>query len=914
MVVSFAILLFAAAAFPQCNLTPVASAQFRSSIFDLAVDGNDLWAATGYGVTLYDRSVDPPVIVGSLAVPGTTRVVRTANGLAYAGSGTFLVAIRKSSRALVIAGIVDTGATVNDLVVRTNDLFVATSNGIAQFDLLNPNVPVRTPAVFVTSGSNVTSLSLSGSSTLYAADGDASVEVFDVSISTLPQRVGSFNSLPRSTSVHANGGRVYVSDGQSTDVFVGAGISLTPAAAAPLAFGSISLSQFSTGAIFAAGSDRRLRAFDVTTAGSPIEVFRSDLSPAGGTVNRITSMVVAGGRLYVGAGDIGLLTYDIGAFAQPFPLRAYSGPATTSVLTLANKVYFSRSSGGISEFTQSANGSLTQARSWDGGRVDVIQDGSAETGLLLTSSGSSATLWTLTSTIPTAIATTTFRAAVTSAALIGTTGYALLADRSLWSADFSQTQPVPQAIAINAKPTFLARSGSSLVLADLRDDGTTALFFFATPDFSATPAPISVPGLATSGVTLSGKTAAVWTFRGLTLADFGAGSSTLLPQSNAFGAKALSLNGTTLVEVTDSALIAWDTAGRRIANQFTLPSAPVGVNISPSGTVANLATTDGVTSVPLAGSTKMPSLLGTANPNAYYKEVTAAAGHVDLVDSRGVDIFTSSLHFVGSVRTPGFIDAVAADRGLYTISSNLLVSAYSPDGAFQSSITISEGSDALPLSITTSNGAVWVSIRRGCPANCENKTLVFDARSGSLTQTDSFSGDVRDVVTRGTSAYVLTEITKEIRLFDVSDPYHPKQLVSRSSVGEGVHAPVSIAAAGGTVYVIGDRLYAYAEKDLAKGLEQLVTYPNDSSTGVTYIDQHLRIDGGCATLTGRGFSPQLFTVGSPAAWTAAPSFPVPSPARSLASVAGTIYVLTDHSLEVWSAQPLTAPGRRRATR
>ena len=51
---------FAIQAFPQCNVSPIFSSQFRSTFNDLALDGNDLWAATSYGLTLYDRGVDPP--------------------------------------------------------------------------------------------------------------------------------------------------------------------------------------------------------------------------------------------------------------------------------------------------------------------------------------------------------------------------------------------------------------------------------------------------------------------------------------------------------------------------------------------------------------------------------------------------------------------------------------------------------------------------------------------------------------------------------------------------------------------------------------------------------------------------------------------------------------------------------------
>src|SRR3954454_22154360 len=92
--VAITLILIAATAFPQCNLTQVASVPFRASYLDIAIDGNDLWAATSYGISLYDRSVDPPALVAALALPGIMRAVRVANGIAYAGSGTTLNIIR----------------------------------------------------------------------------------------------------------------------------------------------------------------------------------------------------------------------------------------------------------------------------------------------------------------------------------------------------------------------------------------------------------------------------------------------------------------------------------------------------------------------------------------------------------------------------------------------------------------------------------------------------------------------------------------------------------------------------------------------------------------------------------------------------------------------------------------------------
>src|SRR3954454_1350755 len=91
----------------QCTFSPVYSAQFRTSILDIAIDNNDLWAATSYGVARYDRSVDPPKLVASIPVPGITRVVRVVNGTLYAGSGSSIVVIS----GMHIAKTIEAGGT-----------------------------------------------------------------------------------------------------------------------------------------------------------------------------------------------------------------------------------------------------------------------------------------------------------------------------------------------------------------------------------------------------------------------------------------------------------------------------------------------------------------------------------------------------------------------------------------------------------------------------------------------------------------------------------------------------------------------------------------------------------------------------------------------------------------------------------
>ena len=897
--------LFSAAALPQCNLTQVASVPFRASYLDIAIDSNDLWAATSYGLSLYDRSVDPPALIASLPLPGITRVVRATNGIAYAGSGSTLYIVRKNGRALQLVRGIDAGATINDLLLTTLDLYVAAANGLTQWDLLDPTNPTKTPSAFTTSRASVQSLALSNS-TLFAADGDSSVETFNISIPSIPNGTGTIASMPGAVAVNAVGGRLYVSDGQQTDVFTNIdGGGGTAVKAATDSFGAIAIAPITSTAIFAAGSDRQVRAFDLASVAAPIELSRVQLLPSGGNVNRIGRIAATSNRLYVAGGDLGMLTYDTTSFTTPFPVRSYAIGATTSVRSLGTMVYVSRASTGITEFNQSSNGALTQLRSWDSSN-DIVRDGG--NGFLLTSTGLTASFWALSPATPSLVSSVTLRAPVISAVLVGTTGYFVLSESSgntLWSADLAPAKPAAQQIVLaSTKPSFIARSGSSLLLAELRSDGTTALSYYATPDFTKTPVTASVTGLATGGVALSGTTAAASTFSGVSIVDLSSGTTTILPQSSGAIARSLAFAGTTLAEATDTSLFVWNTQTRTLTKQFALPAAPVAVHVGPDNAVADLATEEGITSVQLGATTRMPSLLYTANGNAYYKKLVAGSQRLYFFDGRNVDIFTNTMQSTGGIRTPLIVDIAASDNNAFTIHNNLTVMSYGREGNTLATSTINEGSDTQAQSIASAGGTAWASIFRNClSSGCEGKTIVFDPKS-AFAQTSTMTGVVRDVVSAGTRAYVLTEVPNEVRVVDISDPAHPSVLFSRAS--EGSQPPRAIAFANGTVYVLGEKLYSYSSTDLSKTGEQLGSYVTDPASGVTYVDQHLRADGACVAITGRQFSPQFLP--------ATPAIASPAAGRFVASQPGTIYFLTDYSLEIWSTKPLPTPARRRAAR
>lgn len=898
----------------QCGYSNGYSGEFRASYLDLAIDGNDLWTATGYGLQLFDRSVDPPALVASIAIPGTTRVVRVVNGIAYAASGAKIYAIRRSNRTLAIAGAVDAGATVNDLLATPLDLYAATSAGLLQYDLLNPASPSRTSAAMLTSSANVTSLALSGS-TLYAADGDNSVEIFSITIASLPQHTGTVASLPRSLIVRSATNRLYVSDGLSTDVFVVSGESYSKTSNANIganAFATLA----SDNIAFMAGTDRRVHAIDWTTPASPVELFATDVTPSGGNINRPAAFAVAGGRLYVAGGDAGLETFDIASFLAPFAVRSYGGPPTTSTAWVRLpsgdvRLYASRADGGIEEFTKSGSGYLTASRQWDT-RTHTLWGG--ENGFLLSSTGSLLTYWTLASTSPTLVSSATFPAAITGAALSGSNALVILADQSVWSADLSRNPATTSKFAatiggISTSATSIARSGSGVVLERVRDDGSTDLVYFASADLSTLPRTVNLPGASVTGVSLAGSVAAVFTYSGITLYDFAAGTATVLPQSNTALARQLVLTGPRVFELTDSSLVVWDAALKNVVRTMPLPAEGGSLSID---SIAGIATGTGVMTAAFDSSLQLPALLAVQNPNTYYRKVLAAGDRLYLFDGRAVDVYSTAVglapHYVSSIRQQGLVDFAVNATRIFTLSSSGAVGAWTRDAVALAQTTLSEGSNVQSLAIATGGDAVWVAIARGCLSGaCEKKTIVFDGTS--LARTASLDGAVVDATTSAGRTWAIFDLPAEVRLYNTgNDPLHPSLLSSVAASGS--RTPVSLAMSNGSLYVLGDRLYVYPAADLTQHTENLAAYQSDPGGAFAYVDQRIRIDGACTWITGRSFSPQLFQTSQ---WSGAASIDVPAPVRSVAQPPGRIYLLTDDSLEVLATDQGAPAPRRRAS-
>lgn len=863
----------------QCNLTPRSSGAFRASMMDLAVDGSDLWAATGYGVQLFDRTVDPPALVASVALPDTTRVVRTAGGLVYAGSGSRIFVLRKNNRAIDVVRIVDAGGVVNDIAIATA-LFAATSSGIAHFSLVDPANPTRTSATMPTSSGTVTSLSIVGS-TLYAADGDASVETFTISLPSQPQRTGSLESLPRSIAVNATSTRVYVSDGQNTDVFVnGTRVARTT-------FGATSFAPIGTDEHFLAGTELAVHAVDFSVGNNPVELYEQPIAPTPGTINRVNAMQLAGNRLYVAAGDAGLAAFDVSSFSRPYPVRSLGTGSTTSVALIGNTAYVTPSSGGISEYTASGN-FLTFSRTTNTGRPWTL------------SRNESATVATSGNVGVAGEKMVNFPKTVVSATIHRESVYAVLDDQTLWIHALSIVDPPISQIPTSIKPSAVVAFGATHALVELTAAGSTNVHYFSDGDFTKTPRTFTVPGAPIGNVVLNATHVALATFQGVTLIELATGNSFVLPDSGAVLAKQFVFAGSRLLELTDRSLLVWDVAARRLSREILLPADAIAMDANE--TLAVIATTDGVASVSFDAPQRLPQLLPIRNANRYYAKAVAGKDRLYLFGENGIDIYATNIgdapRFASGLRIAGFIDLAASDDYLFTVSGNGNVTTYSRDGAVMAQATITEGAESRPAGIVSVAGAPWVSLATNCAAGLcrEKKTFVLDPLT--LTVTATMTGGVTDVVTSGSRAYALFDTPSEVRAFSVADPRGPVQTASRTLTV----VANTVAYSSGVVYVAGAQVQTFDEAALTPSTKTLTPMSSDAITS-------LRFDGGCAILAHRTFRPELHPAsGSPFA------LELPSAVRSVATQPGRIFFLTDTSIEVWSTAPATKPSRRRPTR
>ncbi|HYC93525.1 MAG TPA: hypothetical protein VEO54_30240 [Thermoanaerobaculia bacterium] len=862
--------LFSPSATAQCNWTPRLSVPFRTTALDVSIDGTFLWLATGYGVQLLQN--DGTRVAGSIALPGATRVVLAdGRGNAYAGSGSRLYVLRGSASGVQLVGGVDAGATVNDLLIAGGYLFAATANGLVHFDILEPANPIRTSAVLPTTSPNVTSLAATGTR-LYAADGDTSLEVFSITIPSVPQRTGELATL-RAASVHAApDGTLYVSDalGLNSDIFPSGATTRL----ARLPAGTTAFAAGTNNVHFTAGAERTIRAVDFSSTTTVQERFELQLAPTAGTDNVIHAMARAGNKLYVAAGDMGLAILDIGPVAPPYPVVAYRSGATTSVVVSGDRAWFADGAKILEQSIDTNGIAMTAPRTLADSAGLLVHDVRGDK--LLTSNGGMAMVRSLAAT-PATGPTTTFPGPIRTAALAADdTVVALLQDGTVWAG--AQQLPLPRI-------TFMGHHDGNIVFVERPGAATSVIHRYGS-DVKHT-----VSGAALGGVAVDATRAAIFTFAGINVVDLATGAVTVIPESHRVVPQQLAFAGEHVLLLDRRTLYVFDRNG--LVRQQPLPADAYMLDARPG--VAVLATNEGTSAVSYLGQQPTPSILGGST---FYTKLAASSDRLYLSSGDTIDIFAGTTHFEKNLRVGGLFDFTATESALFALSAAGVVTAYSPQGVQYAQLALDEGSDAQMIGIETAGGAVWVSLSRGClTGGCQKKTLVLDPASLAITST--MNGGTIDLAVAGTRAYALTDLPAEVRVLDIRDPLHPVQLVATAAPASAT----SLAAYSGRVYVAGDRLYEYAESTLLPRGTHLTAVANPDPA------QQVRVDGNCLVLTARGANPEAYDAATLAPAT---TFELPSNARAAAVSPGRLVILTGHSIEVWStAAP--APRKRRSS-
>ncbi|MGK2858444.1 MAG: hypothetical protein ACSLFQ_14685, partial [Thermoanaerobaculia bacterium] len=539
---------------------------------------------------------------------------------------------------------------------------------------------------------------------------------------------------------------------------------------------------------------------------------------------------------------------------------------------------------------------------------------------VLTTSGTRVRLWDVGPNPPVELSAVTLSTTVSAATLNGAGGVAVLADQTAWSLDFSQAQGVATKLELGgAKPVTVERGATDIAFAEFNENGTTTIRYYPGGVLTAAPAVATIEGATTSGLGVSGTgLVAGVTFRGISVVNFGSGGSvSIYPGTNSILARDVQMSGSALFILTESALQHWDAGTKTLRREVSLDTTGATTHASGGSTSAVVATAEGLSTVQSATPSKAPTLLAAGAANRYYRDAAAGDRLLHLFDSRSVDIVPlDSSGMPGPSRnvplSGSIVDIAPIGTSLYVLATSGAVTGYSAAGVVASTYQVDESADQRMVAMRAVAGALWVSIEAGCLSGaCELKTLVLDPRS-TLVKSATLTGGASTATAEGTRAWAAFNVPSEIRVYDVTDPFHPAQLAQRASTGN----PVAIArdASRGAVYVLGQRLYAYTDTQLADFGTLLDPYVSDPSGRVGYVDQQIHVTGNCALITGRAFSPLLFRINAAASWSEEP-LPGSAAAAVRASVVtgGKAYLLSDYSLEIWSAT-VFQPVRRRPVR
>lgn len=894
------LIFLAVAAHAQLPWPTTHSASSRFTALDVAVDGDLIWTAGGWGLRLQRADGGAPASGTTIPIPGLTTRVAAAGNRAFVGSGDRLFTVR-ADETPVVEHMLAVGGWINDLLLVGPYLYAATTAGVVQLDVLQPSTPAVTRSLSTSAGGAL-ALAQRGNR-LFAADGDISVEIYDISFPALAQRVGSFNAFPQTTSVHAAGDLLVVSDGRQTRLYT--------SGAEPILVGSLpggsDAAALVSADILATAEGRQLSLWNIGAASDPVLLWRGASPVTPGSVNRISAVAVAGDVVLAAAGEAGLMVVGLEGFVAPYPIESRSSAPVASLAASGTQVITGGPEGGMTLWRRTDSG-LERRNIFDTARVSVAAD--LDGGRLLSFSGATLSLWNAAVTPPAPLASVDMEAAIRGAVLRDTTAWAILSNGSAVTVDFAQSPPAvaPWDPGVTS-PYALARGGDDIGVVGLAGSGTSSLRIHRIGQGAGTA--VSFAGAATGGIALDGSgRAALVTFAGLHL---------ISPETNP--------PVRVVADVAPVQDIAWGAGGivlvREDALEIRSPSDGSFVrSVSLPALVRTAAAVAGTDEIVAGGESALvlvrtssvdsgPADLSVAEGNRYPREISRESGTLyvrenDQLTSLRIGRGGALVPMVSVPLPQGVLDTAVAGGDIWTLSSSATLSRLSWGGVSTPVASLPADADLVPLSLTHAAGALYVSYRRGCSVGvCEKKTDVFDAATGQLST--SLDGELLDISVDGDVAYALFDSPREIRRLDLRDPLRPVVTASRELAG----SPVSVAwrANDERLFVLGSRLDRLDPQNLLVLESYLEPWTVDPSGRLSYTDQRVRISSSGLAIAGRWFAPRFWPGADPG--TAPLVWDVPAASRRIVPLESGWILLTDSSIEV--AMPPVA-GRSRGVR
>jgi hypothetical protein len=900
--------LFVVSAAPADPLHRGFSHDFRHPALDLALIDGNLWIASGYGVTLHSTEI-PPRPLAKMALTGTTTTV-TANGdRAWIRSGRDLISASWDGRSIVVEQSIPFDDPVHDMASSNGYLYLATSSGVVQID---PDFPDSRRTLSTSSGVAVSLVA--DQKTLWAADGDDTIEVYTIEHPSLPQQIGTIETtVAGPTRVWVSGDLVFVSNGRQTEILAGPRPPSQSLATVP--FGAASFALTSGGVAFMAGQDTTVRALDFSVPGGPPAVlFEERIPPSTGPFNRISAIAAASGRVFVAAGDVGLHAWDTSAFRPPFPLVKTPLPRVDSLASVTESLVVTSGSSDFPRVYQtSASGGLTEHARWESHTGARVRDASAERVLL--SAGSSVRIVSPSSGA--LVREQSMGAAVVSAVLTGNEVWAVLGDRTLRKLDLDDPQSVPEIVTPEgAEPTFIDRSAdrTRLAVGSIRNDGTTTIHLI-DPAAPGSPPSMTVEGAATSGAALTPDAVAIATFRGLSLLLIEEGSETITPLGAGIVPLDLAAAGDEILVLASAAIQRRRAGDGALIEEIPIHSPGLAASATPSGSRALIGATDAIYRLDLETTSRSPVSIAAPSSSRYFTEMAVSNGvlHLlerDVVESIPIVSGTLSNLMRSTVIEGGAVGIAPVNAGFCALDTRGSVRCF--DGAARplASGSIPALDDVSFLRIHGLGDTVWVSLLEGCfSGSCRKRTAIARLTGGSLPVVAEIEGEVVDLYSDGDRLAVVTELPRELRIYSLAEGSAAPSLLASRPIDHEV-AAVALDLSRQSVYLLGMRLGVFDSGSLEPSAELLE--PFTPSAGLSLRDQKLFLNGSRALIIGRSELPMLFELESGPSWVERGAIPLPSIARRAGMWDDFVIILTSHSIEILG--PGDPPSRRRPVR